>query len=108
MERRVRHKFYKLAMTGRKDYMEVMHTDVYLGHLEDARAPEFEKVCRLKGTNGWVVRDRANGTVCCQSYATIVAMKAGNTAVDFGSWSVSTTRHQGLFRDWCREHPEFE
>ena len=91
---------------GHLSYDDALYTEVYRNHLENPKWPEFEKVCQLKNTNSWVVRDTANGTICCQSYRTIVAMKAGDTSIDFGTWSQATTRHQGLFRDWCRENPE--
>lgn len=71
----------------------------YLDRLQDPKEPEFEKVKPLN-TNGtaYVVRDRANGFICLQSYSTIVSFVVDGQVIDLGSWSVTTSKHQGQFR----------
>lgn len=94
-----------LMGVGYLRYREADDYGVYLNNLENPKVPSFEYVCRLRHKNAWVVRDTANGTVCLQSYSTIVSMQLPDGgSVDFGRWSNTTTRHQGDFRDWCREH----
>lgn len=101
-----RHFINNNTMVGHLSFEPATDVRVYREHLEDSLPPAFEKICRLGSKNAWVVRDYVNNIICLQSYRTIVAMKAGDTAVDFGRWSNSTTRHQGDFRSWVSEHPE--
>lgn len=101
-----RHYVANNCMVGHLPYEPATDCRVYLEHLENGRSPEFEKICRIGSKNAWVVRDTVNNVICCQSYRTIVAMKVGDSAVDFGRWSMSTTRHQGDFRSWVSRHPE--
>ena len=108
MARRETHYVACDCMVGHIAFEPATDTRVYLEHLENPRRPEFEKICRFGSKNGWVVRDTVNHVICCQSYSTIVAMKVGDGAVDFGRWSNSTTRHQSCFSDWCSEHPDAE
>ena len=95
-------------MRGTIPYEEATDVRVYREHLENSLPPAFEKICRFNSKNAWVVRDYVNHVICLQSYSTIVAMKVGDTAVDFGRWSNSTTRHQGDFRAWVSAHPDAE
>lgn len=75
------------------------HYEKYLDRLQDPKEPEFEKVKPLN-TNGtaYVVRDRANGFICLQSYSTIVSFVVDGQVIDLGHWSVTTSKHQGQFR----------
>ena len=101
-----RHYVADTTMRGSIPYEEASDVRVYREHLENSLPPAFAKICRFGQKNAWVVRDYVNNVICLQSYSTIVAMKAGNTAVSFGKWSMSTTNHQHLFETWCAEHPE--
>lgn len=89
-------------MVGRLPYTEATDYSLYLSNLQDPKTPVFEVVERIANKNAWVVRDTANGNICLQSYRTIVSMKVGDSTVDFGIFSNTTTRHQGDFRAWCR------
>ena len=93
-------------MVGHISFEPATDVRVYREHLEDSLPPAFEKICRIGSKNAWVVRDYVNNIICLQSYRTIVAMKVGDTAVDFGRWSVTTSSHQSAFRAWVRQNPE--
>lgn len=83
---------------------DIDETAKYLESLENPVRPDWELVEGLGNKQAWVVRDRANGTVCLQSYHTIVSVQAGDGSVDLGKWSPTTGRHQSEFRRWCRNH----
>lgn len=89
---------------GRWSWSAPSDIDDYRENIEDFRTPEWEMVKRCKNTNAWVVKDLANGTVCLQSYRTVVSMQVGDETVDFAKYSSTTTRHQGWFRVWVRNH----
>lgn len=101
-----RHYIANSDLVGHLSFEPANDVRVYREHLENSLPPAFEKICRIGSKNAWVVRDYVNGNICLQSYRTIVAMKAGDTSVDFGRWSITTSRHQGDFWHWCREHAE--
>lgn len=86
-------------------WSEPYHEEKYLAYLENPEIPAWEKVEALN-TNGtaYVVYDSANGVYALQSYSTVCAVKVGDTSEDLGKWSVTTSRHQGLFRCWCRKN----
>ena len=93
-------------LVGHLQFEPATDVRVYREHLENSLPPAFEKICRIGSKNAWVVRDYVNGNICLQSYRTIVAMKAGDTSVNFGRWSMTTSRHQGDFGLWCSSHAE--
>lgn len=101
-----RHFIDNNSLVGHLSFEPATDVRVYREHLENSLPPAFEKICRIGCKNAWVVRDYVNNIICLQSYRTIVAMKAGDTAVDFGRWSNSTTRHQSDFRSWVSKHPD--
>lgn len=98
-ERRRKAGRYIMAWSSPSHYSE------YMSHLENPAYPEWEKVEALN-TNGtaYVVHDRANDVYALQSYSTICAVQVGDTSEDLGKWSVTTSRHQGMFRSWCRSN----
>lgn len=78
----------------------------YLDKLENPSTPEWELVKKLNTNDtAFVVRDTANGITCLQSYSTIVSMQAGAEDIRLGRWSVTTSKHQGMFGVWCMNHP---
>lgn len=101
-----RHYIANSDFVGHLSFVPATDVRVYREHLENSLPPAFEKICRIGSKNAWVVRDYVNGNICLQSYRTIVAMKLGDTAVDFGRWSVTTTNHQSAFSSWCSSHAE--
>lgn len=86
-------------------WSEPYHEEKYLAYLENPAIPAWEKVEALNTNDtAYVVYDRANDVYALQSYSTICAVKVGDTSEDLGKWSVTTSRHQGLFRCWCRNN----
>lgn len=72
----------------------------YMAALDNPKEPEWGTPERLKrGTPCWKVYDRANGAWCCVSYRTVVSVCIGGRVKHLGKWSMTTTRHQGLFED---------
>ena len=83
-------------------WSEPYHEEKYMAALESPVCPQWEKVAALNTNDtAYVVYDRANGIYALQSYSTICSIKVGDDVQDLGKWSVTTSRHQGLFRRWC-------
>lgn len=59
----------------------------------------FTNVTQLDSKQAWILQDR-NGNLFLQSYGTIVSVKWTDTHefMRFGKWSVTTSKHQELFK----------
>ena len=90
------------------------HTEEYREHLaENSKSPQWEFLKQLEltsrhiGTNdAFIVKDVANGIVCLQSYATIVAVAYATKTKNLGKWTSPTSWHQNEFAAYMAEHGE--
>jgi len=89
-------------------------TEEYRKQLADnAKCPHWIFLKQLELTphqiganSAYIVKDVANGVVCLQSYATIVAVAFGTKTKNLGYWTNTTSRHQNRFEAYMAEHGE--
>lgn len=89
-------------------------TEEYRNQLaNNAKSPEWQFLKQLEltshhiGTNdAYIVKDVANGIVCLQSYATIVAVAYGTKTKNLAKWTPTTSWHQNEFEAYMAVHGE--